>query len=418
MEGSFACPECGTQVEVRGLAPGRQVRCGFCNRLLEVPYLPRAADSPWRRRRLGRPKWLPWVWAALAVLFVAILAAAGARFLNREWHSSQERSINQLVESSRQHQANGVFGPALIDLDAAIEMACRAGPHFITQLDAWRKERTSLAQRDAQTVIDSLCGARSAEFPLGNWLNLIARAKRDPDLATLRSSIDHHFQTALDREVDDDLAAARQGAETGHVVSSFGFCERIAAVLDHLAPSRQSTVRTETRDIVVRLVSTRGVKFEPPRGDFAYGSQTYVAKMLPVLNKALEAKGFLPYREASRWRHEWNHALYQLSLDVSEQLEGSYLSSANRLTRIEARLTLTSLGTSEWHWQTNPTARSTVPLPRLPAYLSSRLAMSRERSDEMERLLYDNARGQIHDKFVHALNNMPFCPTGQLTSSQ
>ena len=45
MEGSFACPECGTFVEVHGLAPGRQVRCGFCNRLLEVPYLPRAADS-------------------------------------------------------------------------------------------------------------------------------------------------------------------------------------------------------------------------------------------------------------------------------------------------------------------------------------------------------------------------------------
>ena len=43
MDGSFACPECGSDVEVRGLAPGRQVRCGFCHRLLEVPYLPRAA---------------------------------------------------------------------------------------------------------------------------------------------------------------------------------------------------------------------------------------------------------------------------------------------------------------------------------------------------------------------------------------
>ena len=40
MDGSFACPECGSTVEVEGLTPGRQVRCEFCQRLLEVPYLP------------------------------------------------------------------------------------------------------------------------------------------------------------------------------------------------------------------------------------------------------------------------------------------------------------------------------------------------------------------------------------------
>ena len=67
MDGSFACPECGSSVEVGGLAPGRQVRCGFCDRLLEVPFLPRAADAPWKRRRFGRPKWLNWAWAALAI---------------------------------------------------------------------------------------------------------------------------------------------------------------------------------------------------------------------------------------------------------------------------------------------------------------------------------------------------------------
>ena len=71
MDGAFACPECGSSVEVGGLAPGRQVRCGFCDRLLEVPFLPRAADAPWRRRRFGRPKWLNWAWAALAIVSIA-----------------------------------------------------------------------------------------------------------------------------------------------------------------------------------------------------------------------------------------------------------------------------------------------------------------------------------------------------------
>ncbi len=148
-----------------------------------------------------------------------------------------------------------------------------------------------------------------------------------------------------------------------------------------------------------------------------FGRQTYVAQMIPMLEKALEAKGFLPYRESFHWRHEWNHALYQLHLHVSERREGSYLSSANRVTRIEARLTLISRGPDGWRWQTNPTVRSAVPLPNLPAYLSSRLAMSLDRSEEMERLLHDNARSQIHDKFLQALNNMPTCPTAQAISA-
>src|SRR3954462_516084 len=64
MDEAFACPECGTNVQVQGIAPGRQVRCGFCHRLVEVPYLPRAVDPGWRRQRFGRPWWVPWAWAS------------------------------------------------------------------------------------------------------------------------------------------------------------------------------------------------------------------------------------------------------------------------------------------------------------------------------------------------------------------
>jgi hypothetical protein len=239
----------------------------------------------------------------------------------------------------------------------------------------------------------------------------VARADRDPDLSSLTASINQQFQTALGHAVEKNLAAARLAAATGSVVSALDTCEKIASLLVHAAADQPSTVRSATHDLVVGLVASRGVMLEQPRGEYVFGSQTYVDRMLPLLKKALESKGFLPYRESSYWRNEWSHAPYQLNLDVTEQLEGSYLSSANRLTRIEARLTISSRGTDGWHWQTNPTARSTVPLPNLPAYLSSRVAMSRERSDEMEHLLYDNARGQIVDKFAHVLANMPPCPT-------
>ena len=62
------------------------------------------------------------------------------------------------------------------------------------------------------------------------------------------------------------------------------------------------------------------------------------------------------------------------------------------------------LGKEIWH--TTSTARTTVPLPNLPAYFAARVAMSTTRDQEIERLLYDNARGMINDKLSFALKNM------------
>jgi hypothetical protein len=133
--------------------------------------------------------------------------------------------------------------------------------------------------------------------------------------------------------------------------------------------------------------------------------------MIPVVFKALEAKNYLPYRAKSPWQNEWTHALYHASLDVTELREGSYLSSANRLTRIEVRLVLTATDRPGPIFQTSPTARSRVPLPKLPVYLSSRVAASGEASEEIERLLYDDARRQLDEKLAYQLSNMPACAT-------
>lgn len=99
--------------------------------------------------------------------------------------------------------------------------------------------------------------------------------------------------------------------------------------------------------------------------------------------------------------------LYQLRFSVTERLEGNYLSSDNRLARIEAKLALFSRNVLIW--QTNPSARTAVPLPGLSAYLSGRLAANRERSEEIERMFYKNALDHIEEKFLYALNNMPAC---------
>jgi len=407
MDGTFACPECGSEVEVHGLAPGRQVRCGFCHRLLEVPFLPRAADAPWKRQRFARPKWVPWAWIALGAVAVILLATGAVQFLKRQYDSIQDRSISQLFDSSRRHEADGQLGEALIDLDTGLELARKAGASQQRWVEDEQKRRPDLARRDAEQVMKVLVEQPPSSFRVGDWLNLTARTARDPDLAPLITRINDQYQAALNRQVDFDLKSARAAFQIGDLSASLTYCDQIGGLIDHLAASSQPGVRSETEQIATRISATRGVVVEAPEGRFLFGAKSYVAELLPVLERALEAKGYVPRRPSSPWRDLWNQALFHMRLDVSEIQEGNYLSSQNRLTRIEAELTLTSRGALVW--DITPTVRSEVPLPKLPAYLASRVAISPERSEEFERLLYKNARDRIDEKFRYALSNMPAC---------
>jgi hypothetical protein len=409
MDGAFACPECGSGVEVTGLATGRQVRCEFCNRLLEVPFLPRAADARWKRRRFARPKWFLWSSAGLAVVLVTILATWAFRFVTRQYDSAQQRPINQLLESSQANEADGRLDLALLDLDTAIEMARKAGPNYLARLDNRARKRPGLARREAQDVVDRLSRSDPSSFRLGDWLNLIARTDKDHDLSSLSNSIHQQFLASLNREIDSELTAAKRSFTSGQVLSSFTYCERLAGQIDHLPPDKSATVRAATEDLVIRLVSTHGVIIEPIQGQFFFGSQSYVSNMIPVIVKAFETKGYLPCRASYYWRKQWKHAIYRTTIAVSEKLEGTYLSSTNRLTRIEVRLAIVRAGQALPIFQTMPTARSAVPLPKLPLYLSNRLAMTGERTEEVEKMLHDDARGQIDERLAHSLSNMPRC---------
>jgi hypothetical protein len=409
MDGSFACPECGSLVEVQGLAPGRQVRCGFCQRLLEVPYLPRVPAGPWKRRRFGRSRWITWTLGAAGAILAVLFVVVGLRYVRKQFRAVEKGSIQKLIESSRVQEESGQLGQALIDLDVALNLLRKAEPADGPAIEELQRRRGDLARRDTRAVLDQLAGHSPASLPLGEWLNLIARAERDEDLSTLKPHIDEQFRVKVRLAAETDLALARKALETGSVVDSLQACDRIAKLLAYLPSDVESIVRRDTEELVGRLIATHGVVVESPKGGFVYGSQeSYLSSMLPILLKAMEKKAYLPYRPNSPWAGLWTKALYHLRFDVSERLEGNYLSSENRLTRIEAHLTLTSRNVLIW--QTVPTARTAVPLPGLPAYLSGRLAAQRERSEEIERMLYKNARDHIEEKFVYALNNMPNCP--------
>ena len=162
MDGSFACPECGSDVEVRGLAPGRQVRCGFCHRLLEVPYLPRAAERvvetpSVRASEMGR------LGMGRARRAAGRGPGGGGRsdFCGGSTIRFRSDRSTSLLESSQRHEAEGRLGEALIDLDAALDLADKAGPAWVKRLERERSRRPDLARRDAEAILDGLCRSTS-----------------------------------------------------------------------------------------------------------------------------------------------------------------------------------------------------------------------------------------------------------------
>jgi hypothetical protein len=342
----------------------------------------------------------------LSALLVFILAGGAVGFLRRQYDSIQDRSIKELLDSSRRHEADGRLGEALVDLDAGLELADKAGEKWVKRLQSEQTRRPDLARRDAEQVLEGLVGSRSTPFRLGDWLNLIARAGRDRDLAPLAPKIDEQFQTALSIQVSRYLSSARGSFAAANVNAAMNDCDQIGALIAHLSIKGQPAARAETETLVTQLIKTSGITVVVKQGHFVYGSKNYASELLPMLDQALEAKKYLPLRGTSPWRDLWRHSCYQAELDVEEFQEGSYLSSQNRLALIQTVLTITSRGSQIW--QTTPRARTDVPVPGLPAHLARSVAV--ERSDEFERVLYKNARDQIDQKFGAALGNMPACP--------
>jgi hypothetical protein len=374
--------------------------------LLEVPYLPRVADPRWRRRRFGRPWWVPWAWTGLGVAAALIVLVAAVRIVQHQHRDALVRSIQRLSESGEQSERDGNFSKALLDIDTAINLCTEDVSSCAAHLERLRAKRQVVALRGGQSLLDRLKHLDPASFRLGEWLNLRARVAADGDLVPLQPQVEAAFQERLRQRIESDLTTARDSFEAGKSLDAFERCESLQAFWQHLSPADSQRLLKEADAIVVRIAERFGAVIDPLLGHFLVGTAAkYNSTMVPALAKALRLKGYVPAPGGSRWADRWSRAPYHLSLQLAEQLEGNYMASENRLTRINAHLRFLHRGKE--FWQSTPTARTTVPLPSLPAYLSARLALSRDRIEEFERILYDEARGQIDGKLAYALNNMP-----------
>ena len=400
MDGDFACPECGQRFEVPLQGPGRQVRCPFCNRLLEAPYLPRF-EGFWKRTSFRRPRWVAWAWGAFAIVLMAVLGFAGVQLLVKGEQRARLKAVQRLVESSREHEAQGRLDLALLDLDTALE----ASQSLRAEVpgDELRSRRTDLARRDAEAVLTRLADPSLPATGLGAWLNLVARAGSDRDLSPLRREVESRFLEVVGRWIDEAVAEAEREEDPRQALARYDAGADLAI---HLPQPHQNEALRRLRDSVAGLISRRGVLVEAEPGEYVAGTpESYEKVFHPMAVEALAARGFLPRAASSRWKDLWASSPYRFSYAIRESREGIYLGTQNRLTRIEARLAFHAHGREIW--KTSPQARTHVPVRNLSSYLASRLALSQNRNDEAEKILYDDAFSQIRDRLSFSLNTLP-----------
>lgn len=413
MDGSFACPECGSTIEVRGLTPGRQTRCEFCNRLVEIPFIPRIADPSWHRFRFRRSRRFVLGWTAVAVTVAALVVGGGARLMSHRSRAARLETITRLTQSATRQSATGADGPALIDLDAAIELAGSMDQiDSCLDLATLRRTRQETARRDAEKILGDL--TRRDDFPqsAGAWLSLRARIGRDSDLAAIQRKAETAFQAQVNKSLESESRIATTSLESHKYESSLESCLRLDRMLKYLPPDVRERWRNRLESIVAALVQVAGVVVTESHGELLEGSRhpTYTPELMRTASKALRDQGYLPPPREVPWRSLWSHAPYRLNLEVVERREGNYHATQNRLARIEVHLTLSTRNFPIW--SATSVARSRVPLVEVPSSISKRLAISRERINEFEDLLYTDAEALIGAHLAATVQNLPRCPGG------
>ena len=167
MHGSFACPDCGCEIRLTGLSPGRHVRCDWCQGLVEVPFLPRVEGAVLRRS--GRPAWrrrLPgWLVPVAAVLLVAIAVAVVLRATRSRWKTQEAETLTRLMDSAREAEGARQFGLALASVEAALHYGSRLNPapENLAEIQSFRDR---VARQDVETRLTALNGPGVACLPL------------------------------------------------------------------------------------------------------------------------------------------------------------------------------------------------------------------------------------------------------------
>jgi hypothetical protein len=411
MDGTFACPECGNSIEPVGLSPGREVRCDWCGSMVEVPYLPRAEQIKRMRhhRASRRSRRLAQSWAIAGAVLIGVLLtlAIADRFFRSQRRSAHSETFNQLLETSSQAEKSRRFDEALVALESALSLA-DAGECPGVDIEDLRRRRDRLAWLEAEAQLKAM--ESSTDDPgraVGRSLTLRMRVAREPALAGLGERVELVLERLQLRRVDGEAALSHAAEEANRFTEAVDLAARVHDHASELAANLRVPRQADARALAARVIGRAGAVVEPVRGHYTLGApKDYDAVLLPLLATGLRNAGYLTRNHATNWGDLWaTVAPYHLGCDVSESDAGVYLSSPNRLSRIDLRITLSRHGRPIWSG--DPSGVTSVPVPGISAYQASRAAVSNGRSVEFERLLYDNARANLFDRLGTFLRNLP-----------
>jgi hypothetical protein len=414
MTGVFACPECGLELAVEGLSPGREVQCEGCSTWVEVPYLPRTIGprqvrrpsrrSPWASKALG---------GAIAFAAVALLGLMATRMIGGRVRSDRERVLEELVASVDDAELCRRHDVALREIEGALAHARtfeREGSSRLAEL-AGRRDRISFLEAKGRLAkVDSL----DPEAAVGESLILAARAKRDLALAPLAEEIEGALAESRSRRAEADLGQARQALESGRDGDALSFAERLHDRARDLAEPESRRHRDEAEAVIDAAVTRSGVALPPVEGRFATGSPEGYASALDRLRAdSLKARGYLPQPRKSPWAQVWDEkAPFVQAVRVAESQDDLYLQSKNRTTLIDGAFELLHEGRVVW--KARAVARTRSPLPGLPAYLSGHLATAARRDPDSEQRLHADALAQFVEQAVRNFRNLPTREAAQM----
>ncbi len=413
MGGRFACPECGQGLELGGLTPGRAVLCDACETWVEVPFLPRA--DGWKRGRPTRRRSKPWresklLRAAVGFAALALAVLAAGRMVGGRVRSDRERVLAELIAARDRAELGGRLGPALVEAEAALAQARtidRPGSGRLVELDRRRGEASAREARARLDAVDALDPDRA----LGEALTLLARAGKDPALASLAPSIETKAAEARLRRAGADLEAARRWLGEGRPAEAFDAAERLDRHAEGLAEADAGRSRADARAVIEEVVGRFGIAVPPTSGQFLAGSgEGYDKALRRPIADICKIRGYLlPPASGSPWRPLWDElAPFRLTLRVVEAQDIPYLQSRNRTSQVDGHYEFARKGTVAW--QARVATRTRQPLLDLPAYQAGHLATSDRRDPAVERRFHDDALAQFVEQSARSLKGLPARP--------
>lgn len=416
MTGTFACPECGSEVHPKGFSPGRQVRCRDCATLVEVPFLPRALPKRrGRRRRWARERVLV-VACAVGFLLVAVAVGGAARWVGNRGAARARAEVVAHVTAMQEAEASGDLERAFDEAEAALRLAAPDGVPGPD--DSLRTRRDALARRLARQQLDSLSG-QTTDCAIALVLALHDRVQADPALADLGTEIADRLADLGVERAEAALADAESAIEA--LCPSDAFLALRTAhettTLFALRGEDDARLMGEIDAVAARLAAGFGVVVEPVRGSFFLGSASeYETGLRQVALQRVEARRFLPQPAEAPWAAIWEqHAVDRLCIEVTEKAISYTTSSSLVASQIELALTWTRAGGHLW--QGRATSRTRIPPPTLPAYLATRFATATRRDPSAERRLHEDALDTAMARLAPQFQSLP-SPAGMASGGR